>query len=46
MKNLQNRREFLKGSAWMGVAAVKDGCSELTLGPDDVMLLELKESEK
>ena len=26
MKNLQNRREFLKGSAWMGAAAVVAGC--------------------
>ena len=34
--------ELVKG----GNVAVKDGCSELTLGPDDVMLLELKESEK
>ena len=35
-------RELVKGVN----VAVKDGCSELTLGPDDVMLLELKESEK
>ena len=26
MKSLQNRREFLKGSAWMGAAAVVAGC--------------------
>ena len=32
MQNMANRREFLKGAAWMGTAAVAAGCMSRAAG--------------